>query len=274
MSPTLLRRSRWEAAVPVLAFLMAAACALWQIPALAQSTEPENADYRNSVAEAVAEFEAKNYAESLALFTRAHHIFPNARTLRGIGIAEFELRMYTACVQHLQGALDSDVKPISGKLRDDAKRLLDRALTFVGRVRITAEPAGALILVDDAAFQPDPDGTALFDIGEHQVEASMPGRQSVTRTLTLIGGETKELALVLPEPPPPVAPTAPTLALAATPAPVKSERRAYKNPWLWTAVGVVIAGAAVGAYYAFSAEPKVRMEPFYGGDTNAVLTGP
>jgi hypothetical protein len=58
---------------------------------------------------------------------RAHAIFPNARTLRGLGMVEFELRSYVQSVQLLEQALAASVKPLDGKLRTDTEALLARA---------------------------------------------------------------------------------------------------------------------------------------------------
>jgi hypothetical protein len=69
----------WRAALGVLSLRVTAG------ERIAVVAEPPNT---------VAEFEAGHLEDSRALFTRAHSTQPNARTLRGLGIAEFELRKY------------------------------------------------------------------------------------------------------------------------------------------------------------------------------------
>lgn len=57
-----------------------------------------------------------------------------------------------------------------------------------------------------------------------------------------------------PTPPPPTTATAPpsNQALVASPAPPAERKPLYKQWWLWTAVGVVVAGGAVGLAVAFT----------------------
>ncbi|HKO94285.1 MAG TPA: hypothetical protein VJU61_24195, partial [Polyangiaceae bacterium] len=80
-----------------------------------QATEP--AGYREVVSEALQEFEAQNFEESRSLFHRAHVLFPNARTYRGLGFTEFELRHYPAAIEYLEAALSSSVRPLTADLR-------------------------------------------------------------------------------------------------------------------------------------------------------------
>jgi len=60
--------------------------------------------------DAVAEYEAGHYQEARALFRQAHEKSPTARTLRGIGMASFELRDYVEATRALTASL-RDVRP-------------------------------------------------------------------------------------------------------------------------------------------------------------------
>jgi tetratricopeptide (TPR) repeat protein len=68
-------------------------------------------DYKALIKQAVQEFEAANWPEAFALFKRAHDIEPNARTLRGIGIAAYEMRDYVQSIGYLQTALGTNGVP-------------------------------------------------------------------------------------------------------------------------------------------------------------------
>ncbi|MEY4512912.1 MAG: hypothetical protein RLZZ450_5034 [Pseudomonadota bacterium] len=61
------------------------------VPVLAQD-RLEVPGYRETIAEALIEYEAHNYLEARTLFERAHKLYPNARTLRGLAVVAFELR--------------------------------------------------------------------------------------------------------------------------------------------------------------------------------------
>src|SRR5262245_12806154 len=54
--------------------------------------------YEQLITRALTEFDARNFAEARALFLQAHALRPTARTLRGIGVTEFELRNYVDSV--------------------------------------------------------------------------------------------------------------------------------------------------------------------------------
>ncbi len=55
--------------------------------------DPEG--YRAAIDAAVQEYELNHFEESREQFARAHALNPNARTLRGLGVADFELRRWT-----------------------------------------------------------------------------------------------------------------------------------------------------------------------------------
>src|SRR5688572_888187 len=59
----------------------------------------ENPDYKRAVEEALKEYGLGHFEEARSLFRRAHGIYPNARTLRGLGMVEFELRHYVRAAQ-------------------------------------------------------------------------------------------------------------------------------------------------------------------------------
>src|SRR6266704_960888 len=74
-------------------------------PGPAVQEPSESAQYRALLEEAVTEYDARHYEEARALFRRAHEVSPNARTLRGIGMASFELREYIEALRSLEGSL-------------------------------------------------------------------------------------------------------------------------------------------------------------------------
>jgi hypothetical protein len=81
----------------------------------ATSERVDPAGYAALIDEALAEHQALNFEEARTLFAKAHAIFPNARTLRGMGMMEFELRDYAAGAEQLEQALASQVRPLAGE---------------------------------------------------------------------------------------------------------------------------------------------------------------
>lgn len=217
-------------------------------PLSAQSSEPEPPSYRDAIEAAIQEYRAASYVEAREQFRRAHIIYPNARTLRGLGIAEYELHNYPASLRYLEQALASDVKPLNASIRKSTEELLERARGYVGSVRVDIDPPTARILVDGKRIQPE-GGLLQLSVGEHMFEISAAGRLPQGRSLNVRGGETSTLAVSLGK-----AALVESSNVTARQA-LEGEREptqtpVYKKWWLWSSVSVVAAGAVVGALYA------------------------
>lgn len=231
----------------------------------ASEAAAEPAGYRETVDEAVQEFGTGHFEESRALFARAHALYANARTHRGLGLAAFELRDYSDAIQHLEAALRSTVKPLTEDLRGDTQRLLSRANNFVARVLVDAKPSSATIILDGLPVQLAKGQPLVLQIGDHTLELRATGYLSETRRLNIRGGEQPTLTIVLAQ------------AETSKPAPLDAPRadgepkRLYKNPWLWLGVGVVLAGTAAGVAYATTRDAERTP---YGGTQDTVLQGP
>ena len=126
--------------------------------------------YSEAISQALRELEATNYPEAREEFQRAHALFPNARTLRGLGLVEFELRNYGESVRRLEEALASTVKPLDDKLRAETDALLARARRYLGEVHVDVEPSVATVIVDGTRVELGPENSMLLEVGEHTVE--------------------------------------------------------------------------------------------------------
>lgn len=226
-------------------FAAAQAAASAAVPtAASQETAP--AEYDRAVELAFKEFELGNYAEARARFLEAHKLYPNARTHRALGMVEYELKNYGDAIEHLEQALSYPVKPLEGQQRADTEELLRQAKGYVARVSLELKPDMATVLVDGTPVQIAPGGTLLLQVGDHYLEFRAPGRVAQTRRLKINGGEETRIAVVL------APPANPNAARGSEARPLR------KNPWLWTAVGIVVAGAAVGTLMALQKDPKER----------------
>jgi len=225
----------------------------------------EPAGYRDAVDGAIAEYEARNFAEARALFAKAHALYANARTLRGQGMAEFELRNYGDAISFLEQALDSSEKPLEGELRQETEALLARAKTFVARFELSIEPDVATVVVDGVPMELRGQGSLVLKVGDHVLEFRAPGYTSEKRELKVNGGEEKALNIVLPK-----QVDLSTNTQASEPA---ETSRWYKSPWLWTGVAIVVAGVAVGTAFAVKGDGSSDADP-YGGGSGVVLNGP
>lgn len=158
----------------------------------------EPAGYRELIAEALVEYEAKHFEEARALFRRAHELFPNARTMRGQGMAEFELRNYGNAIQCFESALGSSIRPLAGPLRDETEQLLERARRFVARVRLDLRPAQpASVLVDGVLVHVEPGSVLLLSVGNHSLEIRAESYQPAQRVVSVQGGEEQVIEVLL-----------------------------------------------------------------------------
>jgi len=243
--------------------LMCAALA-WPVQGQAQEHErapsqaplAEPPDYRSAIESAVDEYELGNFAEARSQFQRAHELYPNARSWRGMGMTEFELRNYPDAIDHLERALACEIKPLSESLRRETEWLLERARGYVARVTLRLEPRDASVTLDGVPLEPAQRDVLLLAVGDHTLEFRALNCQTEKRNIKVTGGEQRTLQVSLRD--------------EAT---LREGRRWYKNPWLWTAAGVVVAGAATGIAIA-TARPDSELARPQGGTTGISLAGP
>jgi hypothetical protein len=160
-------------------------------------TQDADPRYRATLKDALAEYDAGHFEEARALFRRAHEIYPNARTLRSIGMASFELRDYVAAVRALSAALSETRKALSPEQRAHAQGLLDRSRMFVDVYALRITPQDARTLVDGRTPEFESDGTLLLGFGAHNIEISKPGFVLRTLVVNVRGNEHKDLAVTL-----------------------------------------------------------------------------
>jgi hypothetical protein len=258
-----------------LLFALHLACSAWSFPVLAEAPAPldtaapteeppaptpsappvaptatplevEPPGYAQAIDAAVREHELGHFQEARELLRRAHGLFPNARTLRGLGKVEYELRNYGDAVQYLEQALVSPVKPLDARLRADVEQVLGRARAYVGEVHVNVDPGSASVIVDGITVASGPQASFSLLVGDHVIEFRADGRMSERRSVRVKGGEQTNIQVVL-SPPLDLTPrNVARQASSSAPAPgaPPKDRPVYKNPWLWTGLAIVAAGAA------------------------------
>jgi hypothetical protein len=211
------------------------------------SDAPEPPGYGNAVEAGIKEHVRGNYQEARVHFLRAHALFPNARTLRGLGKVDYELRNYGDAVRYLEEALASQVRPLDQELRLETQQLLERARVYVGEVHVAVEPGSATVSVDGVTMATGPKASLSLLVGDHVLEFRAQGRMPERRSVRILGGERTVIQVVLSAPP----------ETLSTSSHAHDDRKPlYKRWWLWTAVGVVAAGVAVGIAVAATRDPE------------------
>lgn len=210
--------------------------------------DPEG--YRAAIDAAVQEYELNHFAESREHFAQAHALYPNARTLRGLGVADFELRRYVDAVQELSAALAHRAKPLAGAPRQETEALLTRARTYVGELQLALDPPDATVRLDDEPVQLDAEGRFMLEVGDHQLEVSAPDHITQRRSLRVHGQQHQQLRIELAaiEPPPAIAAND---VGANAPQPQRAEpRRRRVVTWAFGGLTLAAVGSLVGLVVA------------------------
>lgn len=165
--------------------------------AQAQPAPRPTREYQRTIRSAISEFNAGRWEEARALFRQAHDIYPNARSLRGIGMASFEMREYVVAHDALVAALASQDRPLTRSQRRETEELVDRARGFIGRFRVVTTPPDAVLQVDLRDPTIAEDGSILLDVGEHSLSATFEGFRPSTQQLVVEGGEDTTIRIAL-----------------------------------------------------------------------------
>lgn len=94
---------------------------------LASSADAQDDAYARAIEQAVTAYNEGDFAAARAHFAEAHALHPSARTLRGLGIADFELARWPDSVEELSAALKDTRSPLSGELRTSTEEQLTHA---------------------------------------------------------------------------------------------------------------------------------------------------
>jgi tetratricopeptide (TPR) repeat protein len=233
----------------------------------ASASAPSPAGYEAAIDLALAEFEKGKFAEAREQFLRAHKIFPNARTLRALGKAEYELKSYADALTHLQLALDSQVRPLTSPQRVEAQLLVERARRHLARYSFVTAPPTAELTLEGSVPLLDASHSLLLREGTYALEVRAEGFITLQRELQVLGGVDERLSLQLT----PLASElpAPVLPLDA-PLNTHSEARPLRRKWwLWTGLAaVVVAGAATAVVLSMRSPGQAAAT---GGSTGVVL---
>lgn len=254
--------------------------------ARAQSA-PESADanasqdYDKLLDSAVSAFGAGDFAKAHDLFRRAYTVRPNARVLRGIGIAALRLAHYSEAKLELTAALTDPRQPLTDAQREEVSGLMGWMQSSLGAVHLHVTPRASRVEVDG---EPTSYTELTLSPGMHRVRVSLEGYRAAERTLDVVAGREETLVISLNADV--VSPA--TVAHAAEPAPVRAPRvqvlappsAAERTPqhdspalverwWFWTIVGVAVAGGAAAAV-ALATAPAPAPKPYEQGGVGGV----
>lgn len=233
--------------------------------ARAQDDARASAAARALFQEGVACADAENWACAAERFTQAARLRASPVILSNQGVALMHLGRLVEASEAFQTVLRD--ASASAALHADAERYVAEIAPRLGRLTLVVEgPRDRLVVSVDGQ-----DHTALVGIaapadpGAHEVTARRDGEIVAQATVDVSAGATASASLTIP--PLPVveteAPSVPPLvatddgrgpgassdldrALAPSDPPRDEHHEVYEEWWLWTIVGVVVVGTAVG----------------------------
>jgi hypothetical protein len=258
-------------------WLAQASCCIQLVLAVppARAQEPvDPAHYQMLIDEGIREYGLRNFAESRSLLTRAQAHFPNARALRAIGMAEFELRNYSASASALAAALASEVRALEGAQRAEAEQLLARAENFLTHVTVFGWPWPSVVHVDGVPVQLSPGGELVLEVGDHELEFALPGHLGERRRVRAVGAEWLTLHVsLLPIIVTPFAEAGygPTLRTSAPPS--DAVAASSRQRWIWSGVLLVSVALAAGLGFGLSDRQHPERAPL-AADPIAIRRGP
>lgn len=240
--------SRWWSGWSAL--VLSVSLVLTALPQRAGAQDPSDAagegEYASVISGAVREFDAGNWREARALFLRAHEHKPSARTLRGLGFVEFELRNYARADHLLRQALSDTRNPLTDDQRQGVAEVLARAQNFLGRFRIESTPGTARVLVDGTAASPAADGSIVLEAGEHELTVSAPSHRTHEQRLDVGGGENQTIRVeLLPIDPGPAVAAGSSAGRGGAPADGGEGTTQRIIGWTTAGAGVLLAGAGL-----------------------------
>ena len=179
-------------------------------PASQSAPQPS---YDELIGRALQEFKLGHWTEARVFFGEAHALRPNARTLRGLGLASYEARNYVEAIDFFEQALVNKQQPLTPRMRDECSRLLSQARKFVSNATIDVDPPNVELLLDGKPIQLGEDASVLLDPGQHEFLARAAGYEPATETVLAQGGDMLSVHLHLKT----IVPDAPLVAATATP---------------------------------------------------------
>jgi hypothetical protein len=211
-------------------------------------------------------YEDADYALALAEFERVYELVPDYRVLYNIGQVSIQMGRYARAFRTLK----EYVARGGAELAPDRAAAVQADLTLlsgkVARVSLQVEQAGAQISIDGTAVGRSPLTEPLVvDVGEHRVQVELAGYVSRNQSLTLAGGDRREVAITLQATPSAAPTTAPAAAprekLPVAPAPPVDKTSSNRGTWLgvgWATTGALAAGALVSGALGASAAGDLR----------------
>ena len=205
-------------------------------------------------------YEDGDYVLALAEFERVHELVPDYRVLYNIGQVSMQLGRYARALRTLREYVSRGGQELPPDRRSAVMTDLASLEARTATIKLNVQPEGTEVSIDGAVVGKAPLADPLVvDVGERRVQARAMGYVTVGQTLTLAGGDWRQITLTLEPEPTAVAPTVPE-PRSQPPFPAQRDTTAppaqKKSGWLWVGwgtTGALAASSAVSAVLGASA---------------------
>ena len=144
----------------------------------------------------VASYDAGRYEEALASFQEAFRVRPHPLVRVNIANCYDKLGKPLEALFHFEQFATADVG--SPEQRKEVNAAVERLRKQIGQVVVRVTPDGAMVTIDGGEQRRTPLVDPLsLTAGKHDFEVKLEGYQTVQRSLTVQGGSTSELSVVL-----------------------------------------------------------------------------
>jgi hypothetical protein len=239
-------RLREQVAIGMLSLLLSVRA--WAAETSADAPAEDVKKARAVFRQGVELFREGNSEAAVAEFRKAYRLAPSYRILYNIGQAYSELHDYVNALRTLQQYLADGGVDIAPERREEVEAFNEKLASRIARLDIDANIDGAEIRVDDLVLGLSPLPLVVsVNSGARRITAVKSGYRSAVRLVTVAGGDTVKVVLMLEEGAPAPIRYAPSQALIGESQSVKKAPTHSKSRIALT-VSVVAAGAcAVGA---------------------------
>jgi tetratricopeptide (TPR) repeat protein len=194
------------------------------------------------------------FVEALELYRQAEARYPSHKLDFNIGVTLAALGKAVEAAEHLERfvARDRDRTP---QMVDLARRKLAALQERLARIGVICERDGATVYVDGRFVGRTPmPGWVYLDPGPHRIAVAAPGLRAFQQTIVLYPGDHPRVTATL------ASGVVPARRVEVPHRPTRPERTAvYRRWWLWTIVGVFIAGATAGTVLSLQASRNERL---------------
>jgi hypothetical protein len=211
------------------------------------AAEDDKAAFDSAIEQGISALDAGRPEEARAFFARAHALHPSARTLRALGLADYELDHFTLAKRELEEALRNQELPLGGEMQLEVQQLLHWMRENLGTLQLRYTPKHAVATLDGEPVESDAD--LILSEADHELVVTADGYVTRQRTITARAGKILSLTVELtavPAPSPQLVVSMPPTAAPSIAAPAAEPERALW-PWLLGSGGAValIAGTTL-----------------------------